>query len=223
MALLEFCIREHLNKVAPRVMAVLDPVKVVIDNYPQGQTEYVEIENNPEDESAGTRAVPFSGELYIERDDFMENAPKKFFRMTIGNEVRLKGAYIVKCESVEKDEEGNVTTIHCTYDPDTRSGSGINSNRKVKGTLHWVSAAEAIDAEVRLYDRLFKDPDPAGHKDIDFKEFLNENSLKVLTRVSGTEFERGEGGRSFPIPATGYFVWTRIRSRGNWCLTVPWD
>ncbi|WP_059027217.1 glutamine--tRNA ligase/YqeY domain fusion protein [Gabonibacter massiliensis] len=206
MALLEFCIREHLNKVAPRVMAVLDPVKVVIDNYPQGQTEYVEIENNPEDESAGTRAVPFSGELYIERDDFMENAPKKFFRMTIGNEVRLKGAYIVKCESVEKDEEGNVTTIHCTYDPDTRSGSGINSNRKVKGTLHWVSAAEAIDAEVRLYDRLFKDPDPAGHKDIDFKEFLNENSLKVLTRckLEPSLKEVKEGDR-FQFQRLGYF------------------
>ena len=206
MALLEFCIREHLNKVAPRVMAVLDPVKVVIDNYPQGQTEYVEIENNPEDESAGTRAVPFSGELYIERDDFMENAPKKFFRMTIGNEVRLKGAYIVKCESVEKDEEENVTTIHCTYDPDTRSGSGINSNRKVKGTLHWVSAAEAIDAEVRLYDRLFKDPDPAGHKDIDFKEFLNENSLKVLTRckLEPSLKEVKEGDR-FQFQRLGYF------------------
>ncbi|MCR9011781.1 glutamine--tRNA ligase/YqeY domain fusion protein [Gabonibacter chumensis] len=206
MALLEFCIREHLNKVAPRVMAVLDPVKVVIDNYPQGQTEYVEIENNPEDESAGTRAVPFSGELYIERDDFMENAPKKFFRMTIGNEVRLKGAYIVKCESVEKDEEGNVTTIHCTYDPDTRSGSGINSNRKVKGTLHWVSAADAIDAEVRLYDRLFKDPDPAGHKDIDFKEFLNENSLKVLTRckLEPSLKEVKEGDR-FQFQRLGYF------------------
>lgn len=206
MALLEFCIREHLNKVAPRVMAVLDPVKVVIDNYPQGQTEYVEIENNPEDESAGTRAVPFSGELYIERDDFMENAPKKFFRMTIGNEVRLKGAYIVKCESVEKDEEGNVTTIHCTYDPDTRSGSGINSNRKVKGTLHWVSAADAIEAEVRLYDRLFKDPDPAGHKDIDFKEFLNENSLKVLTRckLEPSLKEVKEGDR-FQFQRLGYF------------------
>ncbi|WP_294140660.1 glutamine--tRNA ligase/YqeY domain fusion protein [uncultured Sanguibacteroides sp.] len=206
MALLEFCIREHLNKVAPRVMAVLDPVKVVIDNYPQGQTEYVEIENNPEDESAGTRAVPFSGELYIERDDFMEDAPKKFFRMTIGNEVRLKGAYIVKCESVEKDAEGNITTVHCTYDPDTRSGSGINSNRKVKGTLHWVSATDAIDAEVRLYDRLFKDPDPAGHKDIDFKEFLNENSLKVLTRckLEPSLKEVKEGDR-FQFQRLGYF------------------
>ncbi len=206
MALLEFCVREHLNKIAPRVMAVLDPVRVVIDNYPEGQTETVEIENNPEDETAGTRMVPFSRELYIERDDFMENAPKKFFRMTPGNEVRLKGAYIVKCESVEKDAEGNITTIHCTYDVDTRSGSGSASNRKVKGTLHWVSAPDAIEAEVRLYDRLFKDPDPAGHKDIDFKEFLNENSLKVLTgcKLEPSLKDAKEGDR-FQFQRLGYF------------------
>ena len=206
MALLEFCVREHLNKIAPRVMAVLDPVRVVIDNYPEGQTETVEIENNPEDETAGTRMVPFSRELYIERDDFMENAPKKFFRMTPGNEVRLKGAYIVKCESVEKDAEGNITTIHCTYDADTRSGTGSASNRKVKGTLHWVSAPDAIEAEVRLYDRLFKDPDPAGHKDIDFKEFLNENSLKVLTgcKLEPSLKEAKEGDR-FQFQRLGYF------------------
>ena len=173
MALLEFCAREHLNKVAPRVMAVLNPVKVVIDNYPEGQSELVEVENNPEDETAGTRQIPFSRELYIERDDFMENAPKKFFRMTPGNEVRLKGAYIVKCVGVDKNTDGDITLIHCVYDPETRSGSGANANRKVKGTLHWVSAPDAIEAEVRLYDRLFKDPDPAGHKDVDFKEFLN--------------------------------------------------
>ena len=206
MALLEFCVREHLNKIAPRVMAVLDPVRVVIDNYPEGQTETVEIENNPEDETAGTRMVPFSRELYIERDDFMENAPKKFFRRTPGNEVRLKGAYIVKCESVEKDAEGNITTIHCTYDVDTRSGTGSASNRKVKGTLHWVSAPDAIEAEVRLYDRLFKDPDPAGHKDIDFKEFLNENSLKVLTgcKLEPSLKEAKEGDR-FQFQRLGYF------------------
>ncbi len=206
MALLEFCVREHLNKIAPRVMAVLDPVRVVIDNYPEGQTETVEIENNPEDETAGTRMVPFSRELYIERDDFMENAPKKFFRMTLGNEVRLKGAYIVKCESVEKDAEGNITTIHCTYDADTRSGTGSASNRKVKGTLHWVSAPDAIEAEVRLYDRLFKDPDPAGHKDVDFKEFLNEDSLKVLTgcKLEPSLKEAKEGDR-FQFQRLGYF------------------
>ncbi len=206
MALLEFCVREHLNKIAPRVMAVLDPVRVVIDNYPEGQTERVEIENNPEDEAAGTRMVPFSRELYIERDDFMEVAPKKFFRMTVGNEVRLKGAYIVKCESVEKDAEGNITTIHCTYDAETRSGTGAASNRKVKGTLHWVSAPDAIEAEVRLYDRLFKDPDPAGHKDIDFKEFLNENSLRVLKgcKLEPSLKDVREGDR-FQFQRLGYF------------------
>ncbi|WP_018338476.1 glutamine--tRNA ligase/YqeY domain fusion protein [Butyricimonas synergistica] len=206
MALLEFCAREHLNKIAPRVMAVLDPVRVVIDNYPEGQTEQVEIENNPEDEAAGTRMVPFSRELYIERDDFMEVAPKKFFRMTIGNEVRLKGAYIVKCGSVEKDADGNITTIHCTYDAETRSGTGAASNRKVKGTLHWVSAPDAIEAEVRLYDRLFKDPDPAGHKDIDFKEFLNENSLRVLKgcKLEPSLKDAKEGDR-FQFQRLGYF------------------
>lgn len=206
MALLEFCAREHLNKIAPRVMAVLDPVRVVIDNYPEGQTEFVEIENNPEDEAAGTRMVPFSRELYIERDDFMEVAPKKFFRMTMGNEVRLKGAYIVKCESVEKDAEGHITTIHCTYDAETRSGTGAASNRKVKGTLHWVSAPDAIEAEVRLYDRLFKDPDPAGHKDVDFKEFLNENSLRVLKgcRLEPSLKDVKEGDR-FQFQRLGYF------------------
>lgn len=206
MALLEFCVREHLNKVAPRVMAVLDPVKVIIDNYPEDQTEFVEIENNPEDANAGTRQVPFSRELYIERDDFMENAPKKFFRMTIGNEVRLKGAYIVKCESVEKDAEGHITTIHCTYDADTRSGSGINANRKVKGTLHWVSAPDAIEAEVRLYDRLFKDPDPAGHKDIDFKEFLNEHSLEIRKGCKlEPSLQNAKEGDRFQFQRLGYF------------------
>lgn len=207
MALLEFCVREHLNRTAPRVMAVIDPVKVVIDNYPAGQKEFVAIENNPEDENAGMRQVAFSGELYIERDDFMEDAPKKFFRMTPGQEVRLKGAYIVKCTGVEKDETGNVAVVHCTYDPDTHSGSGSEaSNRKVKGTLHWVDAADAIDAEVRLYDRLFKDEDPAGHKDADFKDFINDDSLKVL---KGCKLESGlrnaVAGDRFQFQRLGYF------------------
>lgn len=206
MALLEYCVREHLNKTAPRVMAVLDPVKVILDNYPD-RTEMVEIENNPEDVNAGTRKVPFSKELYIEREDFMEDAPKKFFRLTPGGEVRLKGAYIIKCESVEKDAEGNITQIHCTCDMDSRSGSGTEaSNRKVKGTLHWVSAAEAIEAEVRLYDRLFKDEDPAGHKEVDFKEFINEDSLKVLR---GCKLEPGlktaRQGDRFQFQRLGYF------------------
>lgn len=206
MALLEFCAREHLNKVAPRVMAVLNPVKVVIDNYPEGQAELVEVENNPEDETAGTRQIPFSRELYIERDDFMENAPKKFFRMTPGNEVRLKGAYIVKCVGVEKNTDGDITLIHCVYDPETRSGSGANANRKVKGTLHWVSAPDAIEAEVRLYDRLFKDPDPAGHKDVDFKEFLNENSLQVLRHCKlEPSLRSAKEGDRFQFQRLGYF------------------
>ena len=206
MALLEYCVREHLNKTAPRVMAVLNPVKVVLDNYPD-RTEMVEIENNPEDENAGTRKVPFSRELYIEREDFMEEAPKKFFRLTPGGEVRLKGAYIIKCESVEKDAQGNIIQIHCTCDLDSRSGSGSEaSNRKVKGTLHWVLASEAIEAEVRLYDRLFKDEDPAGHKDVDFKEFINEDSLKVLR---GCKLEPGlktaKPGERFQFQRLGYF------------------
>lgn len=207
MALLEYCVREHLNKIAPRVMAVIDPVKVVLDNYPEGQTEYMEIENNPEDENAGVRNVAFSREIYIERDDFMEDAPKKFFRMTPGQEVRLKGAYIVKCTGVDKDENGNIQVIHCTYDPDTRSGSGSEaSNRKVKGTLHWVSAADAIDAEVRLYDRLFKDEDPAGHKDVDFKEFINEDSLKVLRGCKlEASLKDAKPGDRFQFQRLGYF------------------
>lgn len=207
MALLEYCVREHLNKTAPRVMVVLNPVKIVLDNYPESQTEFVEIENNPEDSTAGMRKVAFSRELYIEREDFMEEAPKKFFRLTPGQEVRLKGAYIIKCTGVEKDADGTVRLIHCTYDPDSRSGSGSEaSNRKVKGTLHWVAAGDAIEAEVRLYDRLFKDEDPAGHKEVDFKEYINEDSLKVLT---GCKLESGlqnaEPGDRFQFQRLGYF------------------
>lgn len=207
MALLEYCVREHLNKVAPRVMAVLDPVKIVLDNYPEGKRESVEIENNPEDPEAGIRQVAFSREIYIERDDFMEEAPKKFFRLTPGQEVRLKGAYIIKCTGVEKDEKGNIVLIHCAYDPDSRSGSGSEaSNRKVKGTLHWVSAPDAIEAEVRLYDRLFKDEDPAGHKDMDFKEFINENSLKVLQGCKlESSLTTAVPGDRFQFQRLGYF------------------
>jgi glutaminyl-tRNA synthetase len=178
VGLLEFSVREHLNKIAPRVFGVLNPVKVIITNYPEDKEEQLVLINNPEDETAGSRQVPFSRELYIERDDFMEEPPRKFFRLGPGREVRLKGAYIVKCEDYKKDENGNVTEIYCTYDPETRSGSG--SQRKVKGTLHWVSVKHAVDAEVRLYDRLFLDEDPAGHKDSDFKDFLNPDSLKIL-------------------------------------------
>jgi glutaminyl-tRNA synthetase len=179
IALLEYCVREDLNKKAMRVNAVLDPVKLIISNYPEGKVEMMETVNNPEDESMGSRSIPFSREIYIERDDFMENPPKKFFRLAPGSEVRLKSAYIIKCEDFKKDAEGKISEIYCSYDPDSRSGSG-GSERKVKGTLHWVSAAHAIDAEVRLYDRLFLDDEPDGHKDVDFKEFINPNSLSIL-------------------------------------------
>lgn len=180
-ALLEACVREDLNVKAPRVMAVLNPVKVVIDNYPEGQVEMVRTVNNPEDENAGEREMPFSRELYIERDDFMENPPKKYFRLAPGREVRLKSAYIVKCESVVKDASGEVTEIHVTYDPTSKSGME-GADRKVKGTIHWVSIEHCLNVEVRVYDRLFSDPEPGGHEaeGHDFKEYLNPESLTVI-------------------------------------------
>ena len=207
VALLEFSVRDHLNKIAPRVMAVLDPVKVIIDNYPEGKVETVTIENNPEDPNSGSRDVPFSREIYIERDDFMEEAPKKFFRLRPGGEVRLKGAYIIKAESVVKDSEGRITEIHCTYDPETLSGSGSEASmRKVKGTLHWVPAHAAVKAEVRLYDRLFNDEAPDGHKDHDFKEFLNPDSLRVIDNaVMEPSVTRFKAGDSMQFQRLGYF------------------
>ncbi len=179
---LEFCAREDLNKVAPRVMAVLDPVKVIITNYPDDKEEWLEAENNPEDEAAGSREVPFSRELYIEQEDFKESANRKFFRLTLGKEVRLKNAYIIKGEEVVKDGEGNITEIHCTYDPKSKSGSGTEeSMRKVKGTLHWVSVKHAFEAEVRLYDRLFTEEEPDADKEKDYLDFVNPDSLNVVT------------------------------------------
>jgi glutaminyl-tRNA synthetase len=180
VSLLEHAVREDLNLRAPRVFGVLDPLKVVITNYPEDKVEEVEIVNNPEDETMGTRKIPFCNEVYIERDDFMENPSHKFFRLAPGMEARLKGAYIIKCVSVKKNEEtGVVEEVYCTYDPATRSG-GHESVKKVKGTLHWVSARHAVNAEVRLYDRLFDHEDPAGQKEDDYREFLNPESLKVL-------------------------------------------
>ena len=179
VSLLEHAVRDDLNLRTPRVFAVLTPLKVVITNYPEGKTENVELINNPEDESMGSRTIPFSREIYIEQDDFMENPPHKFFRLAPGMEVRLKGAYIIKCTGLKKDSDGNVIEVLCTYDPETRSGASL-SDRKVKGTLHWVSVEHAIDAEVRLYDRLFNTEDPAGQKDEDYRNFLNPDSLKVL-------------------------------------------
>lgn len=204
VGLLEFCIREELNKSANRVMAVLDPIKLVITNYPEGQTENLEADNNPEDEAAGNRNVTFSNTLYIEREDFMENPPKKFFRLGPGLAVRLKYAYIVKCDSFEKDEAGNVTTIYCTYMPESRSGSD-NSGLTVKGTIHWVSAAHAATAEVRLYDRLFSVENPASEEG-DFKSFINPNSLEVITNamVEPALLEAKPGDR-FQFLRKGYF------------------
>ena len=206
VSLLEFKIREDLNKTANRVMAVLDPVKVVITNYPEGEEEILIAENNPEDENAGTREVPFSREIYIEKEDFREEANKKFFRLKLGKEVRLKNAYIIKAESCIKDDEGNITEIHCTYDPLSKSGSGTEeSKRKVKGTLHWVSIKHAVPAEVRVYDRLFSDEAPDGHKDKDFMEFLNPNSLEVINALVEPSLTSTEIGDRFQFQRLGYF------------------
>ncbi|MGQ1911348.1 glutamine--tRNA ligase/YqeY domain fusion protein [Marinifilum sp. RC60d5] len=207
VSLLEHCVREDLNKIATRVMGVLNPVKLIIDNYEEGTEEMLSIDNNPEDENAGKREIPFSRELYIEREDFMEDAPRKFFRMTPGREVRLKAAYIVMCENVVKDAEGNITEIHCTYDPKSKSGSGSEeSKRKVKGTLHWVSVKHATKAEVRIYDRLFNDEAPDGHKDVDFKDFINPDSLKVLSECYVEPFLKdATPEQNFQFTRLGYF------------------
>lgn len=205
VGLLEFILREDLNKITPRMMAVIDPVKLVITNYPDGQTEDIELINNPEDPEAGSRNVTFSKNLYIERDDFMADPPKKFFRLGPDREVRLKGAYVVKCQSFDLDAEGNVSCIYCTYDPETRSGTGSHQP-KVKGTLHWVDAATACDAEVRLYDRLFMDEDPAGHKDQDPLEFLNPDSLKIVQNCKvEPALARTSKGDKFQFQRIGYF------------------
>ena len=206
VSLLEFCVREDLNKIAPRVMAVLDPVKLVITNYPDGQEEWLEAENNPEEEVMTYRKVPFSKELYIEREDFQEEAHKKFFRLTLGTEVRLKNAYIIKGESVVKDENGNITEIHATYDVDSKSGSGTEaSQRKVKGTIHWVSIPHAKEAEVRIYDRLFTNESPDKDKEVDFKEFINPNSLKVITGYVEPSLVTSKELDHFQFQRLGYF------------------
>ena len=206
VSLLEFCLREDLNKTAPRVMAVLDPVKVVITNFPEGKEELLDAENNQEDESAGYRKVPFSREIYIEREDFLEEAPAKFFRLSLGREVRLKNAYIIKGESVVKDAAGNITEIHVTYDSDSRSGSGSEaSQRKVAGTLHWVSIEHAIPAEVRMYDRLFIDEAPDSHKEKNFLEFMNSNSLQIVKGFVEPSLATVKPGDKFQFQRMGYF------------------
>jgi glutaminyl-tRNA synthetase len=213
VSLLEFCVREDLNKTAPRVMAVLDPIKLVITNYPEGQEEWLDAENNPEEEVLTFRKVPFSKEIYIERDDFKEEADKKFFRLTLGSEVRLKNAYIIKGESVVKDANGNITEIHATYDADTRSGSGSEaSKRKVKGTIHWVSVPHAVAAEVRIYDRLFTHENPDGNKEVDFKEYINPESLKVITGYVEPSLLTTKELDHFQFQRLGYFCTDRDSS-----------
>ncbi|MBR6746555.1 MAG: glutamine--tRNA ligase/YqeY domain fusion protein [Muribaculaceae bacterium] len=216
ISLLEYAVREDLNRIATRVMAVINPVKVVITNYPEGQVETVEMENNPELPDSGSHEMPFSREIYIERDDFMENPPKKFFRLAPGGEVRLKGAYIIKCEDVVKDADGNITEIHCTYDPETRSGLP-GSQRKVKGTLHWVSAAHAIDATARMYDRLFNVENPAAETDRDFREMLNPDSLQVINNIKVEPFvaQNAIVGTKFQFQRIGYFTPDYDSSTGN--------
>ena len=206
VSLLEHSIREDLNKRADRVSAVVNPVKLIITNYPEGQTEQMLAENNPENPDSGTHEIPFTKELYIEREDFMENPPKKFFRMTPGQEVRLKSAYIVKCTGCKKNADGEVEEIYCEYDPDTRSGLP-GSMRKVKGTLHWVSAEYSQEAEVRLYDRLFNVENPAEEKDKDFRELLNPDSLKVVTncRIEPYLAQTAKVGNRYQFQRIGYF------------------
>jgi len=207
IALLEFHIKNELNKTAPRVMAVLDPVKVIITNYPEGKEEILIAENNQEDENAGSRNVPFSREIYIEKEDFREQANKKFFRLKLDNEVRLKNAYIIKANAVVKDNNGEITEIHCTYDEDSLSGSGTEaSKRKVKGTIHWVSIAHAEKAEVRLYDRLFTDEAPDSYKDKDFKEFINPDSLQIIENAFvEPSLKMAKIGDRFQFQRLGYF------------------
>ncbi len=206
VSLLEFCVREDLNKTAPRVMAVLNPVKLVITNYPDGQEEWLDAENNPEEEILTYRKVPFSKELYIEREDFQEEANKKFFRLTLGTEVRLKNAYIIKGEGVIKDTNGNITEIHTTYDVDSKSGSGTEaSQRKVKGTIHWVSIPHAVEAEVRVYDRLFTHENPDGDKEVDFKNYINLNSLEIITGYVEPSLQSAQPEDKFQFQRLGYF------------------
>lgn len=205
VSLLEFCVREDLNKTAPRIMAVLDPVKLIITNYQQHNTEFLDAENNPEDPQSGSRTLPFSKTLYIERDDFKEEANSKYFRLALGKEVRLKNAYIIKAESVIKNEEGDIQEIHCTYDPKSLSGSGTEESlRKVKGTLHWVSAAHAIQAEVRIYDRLFSHEAPDSQEE-DFMTFLNPSSLHKTTAFVEPNISNVQPNDHFQFQRLGYF------------------
>jgi glutaminyl-tRNA synthetase len=205
-SVLESSIREDLNKRASRVCAVINPTKLIITNYPDGQEEMMTMENNPEDETAGTREVPFCKELYIEKEDFMEEAPKKYFRLTPGNEVRLKGAYIVKCTGCKKDEQGNVTEVYAEYDPLSKSGSGTpESNRKIKGTIHWVSVKHALPAEIRIYDRLFSVENPSEEKEEDFRKLLNPDSLKIVKGFVEPSLANAKALEHYQFQRIGYF------------------
>ena len=207
VSLLDFTLREHLNRVAPRVMGVLNPLKLVITNYPEGQEELLVAENNQEDDSAGTRELPFSKHLFIEQEDFKEEGNRKFFRLKLGGEVRLKNGYIIKAASCTKDAKGNITEVQCTYDPLSKSGSGTEESlRKVKGTLHWVSQKHALTAKVCLYDRLFTDPTPDAHKDKDFMDFINPNSLEEITAYVEPSLASAKEGDRFQFQRIGYFV-----------------
>jgi glutaminyl-tRNA synthetase len=213
---LEFCVREDLNKKAPRVMGVLDPLKVVITNYPEDKEEMLDAENNPEDESAGSHKVPFSREIYIEQEDFREEANRKFFRLKLGKEVRLKNAYIIKAESCVKDENGNVTEVHCTYDEDSRSGSGTEASmRKVKGTLHWVSIKHAVSAKVNLYDRLFMVENPTKDKEVDFLEHVNPNSHESITGYVEPYLLNAKVQERYQFQRIGYFCVDKTCTKDN--------
>ncbi len=207
LALLEHCLRDDLNRRAPRRMAVLDPLKVVITNYPEQQSEEFEAVNNPEDDRMGTRSVSFGREIYIERDDFMENPPRRFYRLAPGREVRLRYACLITCTDVVKDAHGNVTEVHCTYDPDSRGGNAPDG-RRVRGTIHWVSAAHAVPLEVRLYDNLFSDPDPAGaaaSSGDDFVDLINSDSLQVVTAMAEPALADAQPGERYQFERLGYF------------------
>ncbi len=205
--LLEFCVREDLNKIATRVMAVVNPVKLIIENYPEDKEEWLETENNPEDENAGSRKVPFSREIYIEKEDFQEEADKKFFRLKLGGEVRLKAGYIIKAERVEKDNRGEISTIYATYDEDSKSGSGTEASlRKVKGTLHWVSAKHALPIEIRTYERLFTTEQPDATKDVDFVQFINPQSLRVTHGFGEPSLKDATVDDHFQFQRIGYYI-----------------
>jgi glutaminyl-tRNA synthetase len=210
VSLLEFCVREHLNKIALRRMVVFNPIKIILTNYPEGQTELLSSENNPEDANGGVRNLPFSRELFIEADDFMEVPPKKFFRLAPGQKVRLKSAYIIQCDEVMKDANGNITALHCSYIPESKSGSDT-SGLKVQGTLHWVNAADAVEVEVREYDRLFKVEDPTDEEG-DFKEYINPNSLAIVTGYAEPSIKDATAADRFQFMRKGYYCLDEVSS-----------